>query len=252
MNPRQAEIVDLLARGGAVAVQELAGRFGVSSMTVRRDLDALEHEGAVVRTHGGAMLTRTRTVEFAFAARAERRGPAKRAIAAEVRRSIRPGMSVCLDTGTTTMEVARAIAGLRGIKVLTASLAVSAVLYAQDGIELVMLGGVARKGSPDLYGEITEENVKRFRVNLAVIGADAASAEGIFAADQTMNRVTRAMIAAADEVMLVIDSSKFGGTAFRKYADWDEIDTVVTDDEAPVAVRKWLNRCAGKVRYVQG
>ena len=220
-------------------------------MTVRRDLDALAHEGRLVRTHGGAMLSRPGVVEFAFQARGEVRSAEKRAIAAEAAALVRAGMSVSLDTGTTTLEVARAIAGIGDVRVLTSSLAVASALYAREGVELVLLGGVARKGSPDLQGEITEENLKRFSVDLAFLGADALSEKGLYTTDPAVARVSRAMMESARRRVVVADSSKFDATAFIRYAGWGEVDILITDSGANASARRLLKSSAKRVIYAR-
>ncbi len=251
MNPRRDNIISLLAAKGSASVSSMAKTFKVTQMTIRRDLSALDREGRLVRTHGGAMLSRPSIVEFAFQEKSKARLAQKRAIARRASKLISPGTSVSIDTGTTTLEVARALAGRKGLKVLTPSLAVASALYAYDGIELVLLGGVARKGSPDLQGEITEANIARFRVHMAVLGADAISPEGLYTTDAPVSRVSHAMIAGAGRRMLVADSSKLSQVAFVKFADWEDIDILVTDSQAPAAARRWLKRAVKKVIYAR-
>jgi DeoR/GlpR family transcriptional regulator of sugar metabolism len=251
MNARLEKIMSLITRDGEVSVGSAAKAFGVTEMTIRRDLETLERDGRLVRTYGGAVLSRPGIVEFAFQQRADARSDEKRAIARDAARLVRPGMSVSIDTGTTTLEVAKAISGTADLRVLTPSLAVASALYAFDGIELVLLGGTARKGSPDLQGEITEDNIKRFRVHLAVLGADALGEDGIYTKDAAVSRVSRAMIANARERLVVADSSKLSETAFVKFADWKDVDVLITDAEAPPAARRWLNKSVKKVIYAR-
>lgn len=239
MNKRQSDICDMLARNGYVFSQELSEAFDVSRMTIHRDLAELESAGRLVRTHGGAMLARTGIVEFQFAEKSRCHTKEKQAIAAVIAGMVKPGMSVILDTGTTTLEVAKALSGIKGIKALTSSLAVASALYPNENVELVLLGGSARKNSPDLTGPLTEDNLSKFRVDLAVLGADALSREGAFTDDLNVARVAKAMIAQADKVVLAADSSKFKGNAFYKYADWRRFNRLVTDSGASMKVRKW-------------
>ncbi len=251
MNQRQMEILEILQRDGKASVRALARRFRVNAMTIRRDLAALEETGRVARTHGGAMLARTGVVEFAFAEKARRNIEQKRAIAAEIARLVPPGSTVSLDTGTTTLEIARAIAGIPGLTVLTSSLAIASALYARENVNLVLLGGTVRKNSPDLSGPLTEENLRRFRVSLAILGADGASPDGAFTLDESVARVSRAMIAGAEKTILALDSSKFAAAAFVKFAEWSEIGAVVTDAGAPPSVRGWLEKKVRKTIYAK-
>jgi len=248
-NRRHREIPAMAARDGEVSVDALARRFGVSVMTIRRDLTHLAREGKVTRTHGGALPARAGVVELAYEEKARDHAEEKRAIARAVADMVRPGMAVSLDTGTTTLEVARAIAHAGDLTVLTSSLTIASVLRNREGIELVLLGGTVRKNSPDLTGELTEDNVKRFRVHLAVLGADAVKPDGVFTTDARIARVSRAMIVNADRVVLAADSSKFAETAFVKCADLGDLDCVVTDGRCPAKVRRWLERGARAVTY---
>ncbi|MBN2309862.1 MAG: DeoR/GlpR transcriptional regulator [Candidatus Hydrogenedentes bacterium] len=251
MNPRHAQIVEALAERGEASVRDLAARFGVAEMTIRRDLAELQREGRLQRTHGGAVLSRAGVVEFAFKEKGRERAAEKRAIAACVAGLIRPGMAISLDTGTTTLEVARAVAGMRELTVLTSSLVIASALYAQDGIELVLLGGTVRSGNPDLSGWLTEENLRRFRVDLAILGADGINLDGAFTTDVAVARVSQAMIAGAGAVVLAADSTKFERTAFVQFASWADIDHVATDAGVPARVRRWLDKTAKRVAYAQ-
>ncbi len=251
MNSRQNEILDLLTAHGEVLVQDLADRFDVSVMTIRRDLALLEHEGGLTRTHGGAVLSKAGVIEFAFREQGKQCAAEKRAIAREVASLIEPGMSVTLDTGTTTLEVAKALVGMKDLRVLTSSLAIASTLYACEDIELVLLGGTARRGNPDLSGLLTEENLRRFRVDLAILGTDGSDRDGVFTTDVNVARVNQAMIAGTKQTVLAVDHSKLDKAAFVKYADWSDIDSVVTDAGTPPKVRKWLAKAVKDVTYAK-
>ena len=122
-------------------------------------------------------------VEFAFLDRTQERTAEKQAIARYLATVIQPGMTVVLDTGTTTLEVARAIAGIPRLRVLTSSLAIASALYAYDNIELVLLGGTVRHHSPDLSGPLTEENMRQFHTEVAILGADAVTPDGLYTSE---------------------------------------------------------------------
>ena len=134
MNQRQSGILETIRSAGGASVRDLAAHFHVSDMTIRRDLAFLESRGDLTRTHGGAVLSRTGIVEFTFKQKERLCAAEKQAIAAEAAALLRPGMTITLDTGTTTLEVARAIAGTRRLTVLTSSLPIASVLYASEGV----------------------------------------------------------------------------------------------------------------------
>ena len=250
-NQRHAKILEQLSCDGEVFVQALSDRFGVTTMTIRRDLEALERGNALVRTHGGAVFSKRSVAEFAFVERNRKNINQKRAIACEVAGLVEAGMAIILDTGTTSLEVARAIAGIEGLRVLTSSLAIASELHAHENIELVLLGGNVRKNSPDLTGSLTEENLRQFRVQLAILGADAVDQRGFYASDLSVARVSKAMIECADETVLVVDSGKFVECSFVKIADWKDLRYVVTDQGVSRKDRRWLNDAARDVRFAK-
>jgi DeoR/GlpR family transcriptional regulator of sugar metabolism len=248
---RKRRILELVAETGEVSVSALAAEFRASRMTIRRDLEELVRTGQLSRTHGGAGPLAAGVIKFSFQTREHLHVPEKRAIARAVARMIRPGMAVSLDTGTTTLAVARMIAATPGLTVLTSSLAIASALYASRDLDLVLLGGSARRTSPDLVGSITEENLRRFRVHLAVLGADAVSRDGTYAADESVCRICRAMALGADRVVVAADSSKFGQTAFALCLALKDIDQLVTDDGCPAEAREWLRGAVRQVTYAE-
>lgn len=241
MNARHQKILEILRLQREVSVLELAEQFNVSPITIRRDLDNLERDGTLTRTHGGAVISHASVIEFAFLERAQDCTEAKAAIARYMASMVQAGTTVVLDTGTTTLEVARAIAGINRLRVLTSSLAIASALHACENIDLVLLGGTARHHSPDLTGPLTEENLTHFQTEMAILGADAVCREGLYTADLGVARISQAMIGCARENWLVIDSSKFTRRSFVKFARWSEVHHVVTDEGISDADRDWLH-----------
>ena len=248
---RHAKILEQLSSEGEVFVQDLSEQFNVTPTTIRRDLELLEHKHALVRTHGGAIFSKRSVAEFAFVERNRKNFEQKQALAQEAARLVQPGHSVILDTGTTSLEVARAIAGLAGLKVLTSSLAIASELHAQENIELVLLGGNVRKNSPDLTGSLTEENLRQFRVDLAILGADAVDRRGFYASDLSVARVSKAMIECADNTVLVVESAKFMACSFVKIDGWKNLRYVVTDQGLASKDRRWLKESVRDLRLVK-
>ncbi len=187
---------------------------------------------------------RPAVIEFAFHNRNQERLAEKRAIAKEMAAHVRPGTTLVLDTGTTTLEVARELARLADLRVLTTSLAIASVLYAQEGVTLTLLGGSVRQNSPDLIGPLTEENLLQFHPDLAVIGADAIGEDGLYTASLEVARITGTMLQQARETWLVADSSKFTRRSFVKFADWSQVHHLVTD----AAPARGSTRVAGRER----
>ncbi|MDD5706893.1 MAG: DeoR/GlpR family DNA-binding transcription regulator, partial [Kiritimatiellae bacterium] len=136
---RREAIWSALETSGAVAIPEMASRFHVSEMTIRRDLDGLEAAGRVRRTHGGAVVAARMAFEFDFAARRRSNRKAKLAIAAAAAALVQPGTRLILDAGTTTLELARVLRDRRDLTVVTPSLAVASELQFSDSIQVVLL-----------------------------------------------------------------------------------------------------------------
>ena len=244
-------MVEYVAGEGGASVQDLARRFNVSAATVRRDLTMLERAGRLIRTHGGAILSKPGVVEFAFVERLDRHAEAKRAIGRKVAAMIEANSTLALDSGTTTLEVAKALVGIPGLTVLTSSLAIASVLYAHDTVEMVLLGGTGRRGSPDLTGWLTEENLKRFHVNYAIVGADGVTREGAYTRAVDLARICQCVLAAGETSILVADHSKIGVPSFSRYAALSQFNHVVTDASVPAGARRWLNRGAKNVVYAR-
>jgi len=213
-----------------VSIDDLAGRFGVSGMTVRRDLERLEARGDVIRTHGGAALAQRLTFEFSFREKQNRKSGAKSRIAESAARHIEDGHVVILDTGTTTLEIARRVLGRRNVTVITTSLAIVSALQFAAGVRIVLLGGFLRGGSPDLHGPLTEQNMEMFRADVAFLGADAVDLDGnTYADDLQVVNLDRKMAASAAHVIVVADSSKFGKTGMCKIFSPNDYGLIVTD-----------------------
>lgn len=249
---RRDAILDRLLSEGEIFVLDMAADFGVTPMTIRRDLDALEERNALTRTHGGAIFSKQLESEFAFLERNRTSIEEKRAIARTVATLIKPRTSVVIDTSTTTLEVARALAGVEGLKVLTSSLAVASALHTRSNVEVVVLGGTVGKHWPDLTGSLTEDNLRRFSVDLAILGADALDPMGLYTTNPAVARVAEVMMSIARDTMLVADSGKFGHRSFVKYADWKQIRYFVTDGGVSAGDREWLENAVKEVHYAEG
>ncbi|HOQ30317.1 MAG TPA: DeoR/GlpR family DNA-binding transcription regulator, partial [Armatimonadota bacterium] len=194
MNERQEGILASIRQGQRVRVRELAERFGVSEMTIRRDLVALEAQGLLIRTHGGgAPVSRLRAPDGALTPAS----PEKVAIGRAAAALAAPGETVMVDAGTTALQVARHLPRDAGLIVVTTSLLVAQELYGA-GPRLLLLGGFLRDDFPGVYGPLTETALASLRVDILFIGCDGASAEeGFYTADLHLLSLERAMIAAA-------------------------------------------------------
>jgi DeoR/GlpR family transcriptional regulator of sugar metabolism len=245
---RQAIIRDRFAQQPSVSIAELAQEFTVSEMTIRRDLDALQDKAQIQRTHGGAVLTERMMFEFDYRERRERNRAEKCAIAAEARKLVQPGQRVILDNGTTTLELAALLQDGQNLTVITPSLAVASELQHAAGVEVVLLGGILREGSPDLTGPVTEHSLEMFAVDIAFQGADAIGDDGaIYNSDLRLARVDKMMRRIARRSIILADHTKLGRTELGRSGTLADIDTFITDHAALAPRLKRYSRLGPKI-----
>jgi DeoR family transcriptional regulator of aga operon len=245
---RQAQIRERLSAHPGVSVSELARRFGVSEMTVRRDLAALEGQSHIQRTHGGAMLTQRMMLEFEYRGRREHNRPLKQAIAAAARDLIQPGQRLILDNGTTTLELAALLKDATDLTVITPSLAVASELQHADGVEVILLGGVLRRGSPDLTGPVTEHCLELFAADYAFQGADGVGLDGaIYNSDLRLAAVDKIVRRVARKSCVLADHTKIGQTALARSGTLADVDFFFTDSGAPGTALKSFAKLGPKI-----
>ena len=237
-------MMELLSHQENISTVDIAHRFGVSAMTIRRDIKSLEDSGAVVRCYGGAIPARRISFEFAFDARHRRNLPAKRRIGAAAAGRVRPSESIFLDTGTTTLEIAKALAAAdTPCQVATSSLVVASALWGRGRIELLLLGGRIRAGNPDLVGPATEVMLERLTPDVAFLGSDGIDpARGCFCSDIEVARIAERMVTNAGRVVVVTDSSKLGTAGAVRYLRTEDMDELITDRGAAKPVIAALRR----------
>ena len=240
---RRGKITELLRQNQEVNIPELALLCGASEMTIRRDLDLLAKQGLVRRTHGGAATAERMEFQFDFVERRTRNHKAKQAIAAEAFKLIRPGHRIILDTGTTTLELAYLLKDCEQLTVITPSLAVASVLQFSTGVQTILLGGVIRKGSPDLTGVVTEKVLDMFMVDMVFQGADGISLNGeLFNSDMRIAQVDAKMRQRAEKTYILCDSSKIDKFDFASNGSLAEVNALITDsgisDEAVKSLKK--------------
>lgn len=233
---RRRLITETLAASGRVSVADLSTELDVSAETIRRDLSALESEGLLERTHGGAVpaIPGGRT-ERTLAARRAENVDAKAAIGrAALRLLPSSGGTVLLDSGSTTASLVDAMctgaAEGHGLSLITNSVPLADTLHRAGHHPLHMLGGVARGLTGACVGAETLRALRAIRVDLAVIGANGLDAErGLTTQDPEEAAVKATMCRAARRVVLLADSSKFGRDYLVSFADLDMLDVLVTD-----------------------
>ena len=229
---RRRHILRILRSGASVDTADLSDRLGVSEMTIRRDLAELESSNMILRSYGGATLARRVFLEFQFDRRHQGMLSAKRAIGRYAAGLIRPKELVFINSGTTTLELARALAQRNiPVTVATQSLAIGSELWRHEQVEVLMLGGELSEGSPDLTGPICEHSLERLHAARAFLGCDGLDpTRGFFAAKPEAARISSTMVKNSDWACVVADGRKISQNAMVRYATCEEIDLLVSDD----------------------
>jgi DeoR/GlpR family transcriptional regulator of sugar metabolism len=226
---RRGRLLDLIRVRGFAALEELVRELGVSESTIRRDLDALEEQGAAKRTHGGVLYAGGMPRLAEFDERQPSHWAAKRAIAVKAAEVITDGETVLLDGGTTTYEVARLLVG-RSLQVVTNSLPVANLFASESRTDLVLLGGYVSPRTGVCLGPYANELLGRLHVTTTILSAAGIADEGLFNAHLLLAETEQAMLRAAGRVVVVADSSKFGQKSLTLVSPLDAIDVVVSDN----------------------
>lgn len=241
MNPRQRQLLDYIRHHGDTTVESLAQFLGVTTQTIRRDIRLLEEAQLIARYHGGVGLPST-VENIDYAQRQVLNIEAKRRIAAVVASQVEPGHSLMINIGTTTEEVSKALVRHRGLRVVTNNLNVAAILADNSDAEVILAGGLVRHRDRGIVGEATVEFMRRFRVDIGIIGVSSIEADGtLLDYDYREVVVAQAIIEQSRVVWLVADHSKFTRSAMVRLAHLSQIHKLFTDVAVPAPIRDMLH-----------
>ncbi|MER6267541.1 DeoR/GlpR family DNA-binding transcription regulator [Streptomyces sp. 900105755] len=244
---RWKALLELLVERGRLEVEEAAAELAVSAATIRRDLDQLAEQQMLVRTRGGAVVHGV-SYELPLRYKTARQASEKQRIAKAVADLVEPGETVGLTGGTTTTEVARALAvrgdlttGTPALTVVTNALNIANELAVRPQFKIVVTGGVARPQSYELIGPLADGVLGQITLDVAVLGVVAFDvAHGAAAHDEGEAAVNRLLCERAARVVVAADSSKLGGRAFARICAAELVDALVTDTAAaPETVRRF-------------
>ena len=233
---RNSTILSILHAQEHASIEAMASACGTSVQTIRRDLRDLEKAGHVVRFHGGATLPGgAKLLNYDAGRHLE-----EKQIAAELAADMVPNdASVFIAGGSTLALVARHLRRREGLTIITNNISAAAVLFDRDGMELHLVGGLARTTSGSITGEQAVEFIERFKVDIAFIGTSGIDADGtLLEYDQSIVSTTAAMIARCRRRVLVADSSKFDGGGIARGIHIREFDEFVTDRAPPSAAAR--------------
>ncbi len=229
---RLSVILEELADGGTIAVAGLRTRLGASAATIRRDLELLEQQHLLTRTHGGAVAHGV-AYELPLRYKAGRHGDEKRRIAAEAAARVADGMAVGLTGGTTTTEVARALVARERLTVVTNALNIASELAIRRDLKLVVTGGWARPESYELVGPLAERSLAELNLDVAFLGVDGISArEGLTTHHDVEAHTNFALVERARRAIVVADGSKVGRASFVRICPLERVAELITDASA--------------------
>jgi len=228
---RRAKIVELLQKSGKVTVAELARILKVSQMTIRKDLDLLEQDGELLRTHGGAILPTHSKSEWNFIRKIHQMENEKRAIAAKAVTFIEDGDTVIIDSSSTNYYLALEVAkrNWKHLTVVTDNVFIAEKLM-EGHVDVLVLGGVVRENSLSLVGPWAMRFLEEIHVDKAFLGTTGVSKEkGFMTPNLVEAEVKRQMVKSSNKVIIVTDWTKFKRQAFASFALIEEVDMVITD-----------------------
>jgi len=233
---RRSQLLELVRTRGFASLPELAEQLHVSESTIRRDLDSLEEAGTAKRTHGGVFYTGPSPKLPHFDERQPEQWDKKKRIAEEAVQLIESGDTVFLDGGSTTYEVAQLLVG-RPLQVVTNSLPVANLFASNANHDLVLVGGYVYPRTGVALGPYANEMLQRLNVRRTILSVAGITERGYFNSNLLLVETERAMMHAADEVIVVADSTKLGRRSLAHLCALNEVHHLVVDDEIPDAWR---------------
>lgn len=252
---RRSAILQQVRQDSSVNVSALSKQFGVSEVTIRKDLRILQDRKLLVRVHGGAMVnvrassdeSEERHINFKLLVNAREKEAIGRAAAAH----IKDGDTILLDSGTTTLQIAKNLDRFHDLTIITNSVNAMMEAMKYKRFKVILLGGTMRESSNSTVGPLAESNLKLFYCDKLFLGVDSFSVEaGLSTPSVEEASTNQVMISRAREVIAVFDSSKINRRAFAFIASADKINTVITDSHLPSSVRSQLKSLKVNVETV--
>jgi DeoR family transcriptional regulator of aga operon len=248
---RTQQILELVRESGFARNSELSKILGVSTVTIRQDIEALQKRGLLRKTYGGAAAVASGTTDSAFALRSAHMGEEKRKIGAAAAALVSPGETILIDAGSTTIEIARNLPENQDLTVITCALNVALEAGAKPGIQVILCGGLLNANTLSVIGHQVEHvlaEIDADRLFLATYSVDLR--RGLGERNMAGAQVKRALIRAAREVVLVCDSTKFGAKASVITAPLGVVQRVVTGSGIPSVFSEHFRKCGVPVLLV--
>jgi DeoR family transcriptional regulator, fructose operon transcriptional repressor len=252
---RKLEIKALLEKEKMVSINRLSEVFGISYLTVRRDLEKLEEEGIIKKVHGGAMLIKGFEPEPVFHKQKELYKDEKSRIAAEASSRIKDGDFIIIESGSTALELVKYLENKKNLKVTTAGMPILVELWSlankKRDIEVIACGGILRPEVSTFVGSYATNFFKGINVDIAFVGAQALSIDkGISTATFVDADIFRAVVENANKVILLCDSSKFETRSYVNVAPVSSIDEIITDSGIDKDILKKIKKSGINITIV--
>jgi DeoR family transcriptional regulator of aga operon len=233
---RRRKVLDLIEQKGQITVRDIVERFSVSSVTARGDLDVLGTTGTVVRTHGGAVRRLEANQDYPLRLKETLHHTEKVRIGRAAADRIRPNEVVILDSGTTTVEIARQLKtkGLQSVTVITNALNIASELMDAIGISVIVVGGILRPVSGSFVGPQAESMLKELHADRLFLAVDGFDLEiGASTPDILEAQLNNLMMHVSKEINVVADFSKLGRRSISRIGSLDRVHRLITDSRAP-------------------
>ncbi len=245
---RRARILEMLEKEGQVQVEQLRQAFNVSAVTIRNDLAHLEKKNLLIRTRGGAIRPQRVAVDFKLTEKAQKHFKEKQVIGRKAAELIQDGDTIILDSGTTTLEIAKNLAHFNELTVITNAINIAHLLANYQNIRVIVPGGILRKNALSLVGPMAEQAIQNYYCDKLFLGVDGIEADfGISTPNIEEAYLNRIMISISREVFVVTDSSKFNKRSFAFIAPMSNIHYVITDKNIPQEEKAKLEKAGVQV-----
>ena len=242
---RRSKILNMLHTESRVYVDQLVETFGVSEVSIRKDLAVLEERQLLVRVKGGAInLHQSGDYDDMSISHKQRLHAKEKQILGKYAASlIKDGERIIFDSGTTTMEIAKNLENVRDLTVITNALDIAITLNNYNRFTVIVLGGTMRSVSHSTVGMLSESALRNMFCDKLFLGVDSISIkDGLSTPSLEEASLNQAMIDAAKEVVAVFDSSKFGRRTFAHIASLSKITTIITDSNIPEEFKDYLEK----------
>jgi DeoR family transcriptional regulator of aga operon len=251
VDERRQHVLGLIQREGRAIVGELSEQLGISRITIRKDLEYLQSQGLIQRSHGGALPVQSGTLfDPSLPEKQKLHSKEKARIAAAAVDLVEENQCVIIDSGTTTTAIALALRKFQRLTIITNAVNIAAELANVD-FEVILTGGTLRKNSFSLVGPLAEEMLSEIHADILFLGVDGFDPQvGITTPNMLESRVNRAMVSAASTVVAVCDSTKFGRHSLALIVPPQKIDVLITDANLDTHYSEQLNKLGIRVILV--